>query len=291
MTESERKECICFRSREVIMREGIKKKNEIKLSDHFSYGRLLEFTLPSMAMMIFTSIYGVVDGIFVSNYVGETPFAALNLIMPYIMIFSAIGTMIGVGGSALVAFTIGTGDEKKANEIFSLVIYLLIILGAVVTVVGRIFAEPAAMVPGAGENMLPYCVQYAKICFVGAIPLALQYAFQSLFIVAEKPKLGLYVTVGAGVTNMFLDWLLVGVLKLGLAGAAYATVIGIAAGGFIPLLYFMFPNTSLLRLGKTKWYGKDMLKVAANGSSEFLSNISMSIVSMLYNFQLMKYAG
>ena len=270
--------------------EKTESKN-IKLSDHFTYGRLLRFTLPSVAMMIFTSIYGVIDGFFVANYVGETPFAALNLILPYVLIFLAFGTMFGVGGSALVAVILGEGDRKKANEIFSLVVYIMIGLGATVTVIGIVSAEPVAILLGADEEMLPYCVSYARICFGGAIPLILQYEFQSFCIVSEKPRLGLVVTIAAGVTNMVLDWLLVGVLGMGLDGAAYATVIGSAVGGVIPLVYFILPNSSLLRIGKAKWYGKDVIKVITNGSSEFLTEVSLSIVSMLYNIQLMKYAG
>lgn len=266
-------------------------KEKIKLSDHFTYTRLIRFTLPSIAMMIFTSIYGVVDGIFVSNYVGETPFAALNLIMPYVMIFSAVGLMFGTGGSALVAVTLGMGDKKRANEIFSMIVYILAAIGAVFTVLGIALAEPAAVLLGADANMLPYCVEYARVCFLGSIPFALQYAFQSFFITAEKPKLGLYVTVAAGVTNMLLDWLLVGVLRLGLTGAAAATVASMLVGGILPLVYFFRPNSSLLRLGKTRVYGRELFKAATNGASEFMSNVSMSLVNMLYNFQLMKYAG
>ena len=266
-------------------------KQEIRLSDNFTYGKLMKFTLPSIAMMIFTSIYSVVDGVFVSNYVGQTPFAALNLIMPFIMIFSAVGLMFGTGGSALVAFTLGLGDKKKANELFSLIVYILIGIGFIFMIVGITLAEPAAKLLGASDAMLPYCVLYARICFIGAIPFALQFGFQSFFITAEKPRLGLYVTMIAGLTNIFLDWLLVGVLRVGLAGAAVATVVGMAIGGFVPLVYFALPNNSSLRLGRTKWYGKDLLKAATNGASEFMSNISASIVNMLYNFQLMKYAG
>ena len=268
-----------------------RKRDEIRLSDHFTYGRLIRFTLPSIAMMIFTSIYGVVDGIFVSNFVGETPFAALNLIMPYIMIFSAVGFMLGTGGSALVAFTLGTGDRKRANEIFSLLVYVLIALGALFTVVGIVLAEPASRLLGADEAMLPYCVLYARICFLGSIPFALQYAFQSFLITAEKPGLGLHVTVAAGVTNMFLDWLFVGMLGFGLAGAAWASVIGMVVGGVIPVVYFLRPNTSLLRLVPTKWYPWELMKAVTNGASEFMTNVSMSIVNMLYNFQLMRFAG
>ena len=266
-------------------------KDIIKLSDHFTYRRLIRFILPSIAMMIFTSIYGVVDGIFVSNYVGETPFASLNLIMPYIMIFSAIGLMFGTGGSALVAMTLGMGDHDKANDIFSLIIYTLMGIGAVFTVLGIILAKPAAVLLGADEKMIPYCVEYARVCFLGSVPFTLQYAFQSSFITAQKPKLGLYVTVAAGMTNMLLDWLLVGVLRMGLTGAATATVMSMLVGGVIPLFYFFRPNSSLLRLGKTRFLGKELFKAATNGASEFMSNISMSIVNMLYNSRLMKYAG
>ena len=266
-------------------------KKAIQLSDHFTYKKIARFTIPSIAMMIFMSIYGVVDGFFVSNYVGGTEFAALNLIMPYIMIFGAVGLMFGTGGSALVAFILGTGDKKKANEVYSLIVYILIALGLLFMVIGIVFARPMSILLGADEGMLPHCVLYARVCFLGAMPFTLQFAFQSFFVTAEKPRLGLYITVAAGVTNMFLDWLLVGVLRLGLAGAAAATDLGMAVGGIIPVIYFACPNSSLLRLGKMKWYGRELFKAAGNGASEFMSNISMSIVNMLYNLQLMKYAG
>lgn len=264
---------------------------EIKLSDHFTYKKLLRFTLPTMAMMIITSIYDVVDGFFVSNFVGETAFASLNLIYPFVMILSVIGLMFGVGGSALVAFTLGVGDKKKANELFSMFIYLSIAVGAVFTILGLTFVEPAARFLGADEKMLPYCVLYGKICCVGMIPLMLQFMFHSFFVTAQKPRLGLFVSVGAGLTNMFLDWFFVIVLKLGLAGTACASVASMFVGGILPVLYFLFPNTSLLQLGKTKFYPRELLKAASNGSSEFISNVSLSLVGMLYNFQLMKYVG
>ena len=265
--------------------------NNIKLSDHFTYKKLLRFTLPTIAMMIFTSIYDVVDGFFISNFVGETAFASLNLIYPFVMIFSVVGLMLGVGGSALVAFTIGTGDEKKARELFSMFVYLSIAMGIVFTIIGFIFAEPVARFLGANEEMLPYCVLYGKICFVGITPLILQIMFHSFFVTAQKPRLGFFITVGAGLTNMFLDWLFVVVLKLGLAGAAWASVTSMIVGGVLPVIYFLLPNSSLLRLGKTKFYPRELRKAATNGSSEFVSNISLSFVGMLYNFQLMKYVG
>ncbi len=263
----------------------------IQLSDHFTYGKLIRFTIPSIAMMIFTSIYGVVDGFFVSNYVGATPFAALNLIMPAIMIMAAIGFMFGTGGSALVAFTLGTGDKRKANEIFSLIIYLLIGIGLILTVLSLIIARPVSMLLGATENMLDYCVIYAQVCAIGLVPFMLQNAFQSFMIVAEKPKLGLYVTIAAGVTNMILDWLFMGVMGMGVGSAAAASVIGMFVGGALPLFYFMKKNTSLLRLTKPSTDFSAIVKAAVNGSSEFMTNISVSIVNMLYNFQLMRMAG
>ncbi len=267
------------------------KTTPIQLSDHFTYRRLIRFTVPSIAMMIFTSIYGVVDGVFVSNYVGGTPFAALNLIMPFIMIFSAIGFMFGTGGSALVAFTLGTGRTARANEIFSLIIALVAGIGLLLSALGWITAAPVARLLGATETMLPYCVLYARINMLGLVPFMLQNTFQSFLITAEKPKIGLWVTVAAGVVNMVLDWLLMGVLHMGLGSAAAATVIGQFVGGGIPLVYFLLPNHSLLRLGRTHFHAGWVVKAATNGSSEFMTNISMSVVNMLYNFQLMRYAG
>ena len=263
----------------------------IQLSDHFTFGKLIRFTLPSIAMMIFTSIYGVVDGFFVSNYVGGTPFAALNLIMPFIMVMSAIGFMFGSGGSALVAFTLGTGDKKKANEVFSLIIYLLIGVGLVLSIVGFILARPVALMLGATDAMVDYCVTYARVCALGLVPFMLQNSFQSFTVVAEKPRLGLYVTIAAGVTNMFLDWLFMGVLGMGIASAAAASVLGMYVGGGLPFIYFVKKNSSLLRLTRPSKDFSAIWKAAINGSSEFMTNISVSVVNMLYNFQLMKFAG
>ena len=263
----------------------------IQLSDHFTYSKLIRFTLPSIAMMIFTSIYGVVDGFFVSNYVGGTPFAALNLIYPFIMVLSAIGFMFGSGGSALVAVTLGMGEKKRANEIFSLIIYILAAIGIVLSIAGFIMAKPVARLLGATDAMLGYCVIYARINLIGLVAFMLQNAFQSFMIVAEKPNLGLFVTIAAGVSNMVLDWLFMGVLQMGIASAAAASVIGMYVGGIIPLIYFLAKNNSLLRIGRPYKDFSAIWKAAANGSSEFMSNISMSVVNMLYNFQLMRFAG
>ena len=264
----------------------------IKLSDHFSYKTLLRFTLPSIAMMIFTSIYGVVDGFFVSNFVGKTPFAAVNFIMPFLMILGAFGFMFGTGGSALVAKTMGEGDGKKANEIFSLIVYVSLAVGIVIAVAGIIFLRPVAKLLGAEGELLENCVKYGRIILLALPAFMLQFEFQSFFVAAEKPKLGLAVTVAAGVTNMVLDALLVGLLPLGLVGAAMATALSQCVGGIVPVVYFLRKNnTSLLRLCKTHFDGRVLLKTCVNGSSELMSNISFSLVGMLYNIQLLNYAG
>ena len=263
----------------------------IQLSEHFTYKKLLRFTLPSMVMMVFTSIYGVVDGVFVSNFVGAESFAAVNLIMPFLMILGAVGFMLGAGGSALVAFTLGTGDEKKANETFSLLIYVLIVLGAVFTAAGILFMEPMARFLGADETLLPVCVRYGRIVLSALVPFMLQNTFQSFLVTAERPHLGLYITIAAGVTNMGLDALFIAGFRWGVTGAALATALSQAIGGLIPLVYFLLPNKSKLRLCRSRMDVRALLKACSNGSSEFMTSISMSLVTMLYNWQLMRLMG
>ena len=263
----------------------------IQLSEHFTYRKLLRFTLPSVIMMVCTSIYCVVDGVFVSNFVGSDAFAAVNLIMPFLMVLGAVGFMLGTGGSALVAYTLGADNEKRANEIFSLLIYALIGLGAVFTIGGIAFLTPMSRLLGADETMLPVCVSYGRIVLLGLIPYMLQNTFQSFLVTAERPQLGLYVTIAAGVTNIVLDALFVAVLQWGVEGAALATILSQFVGGAIPLVYFLRPNSSKLRLGRTSFHGRALLKACANGSSEFMTNISMSVVNMLYNWQLMRLMG
>lgn len=266
-----------------------KVREVIKLSDHFSYGRLLKFTLPSITMMVFTSIYGMVDGYFVSNFVGKTSFAAVNFIYPFLMMLGSLGFMFGAGGSALISRTMGARDMEKANRIFSLIVYVTLGLGIVIAVLGIIFIRPVAAALGAKGTMLDDCVIYGRIILAALPGFILQMAFQSFFVTAEKPKLGLFVTIASGVANMVLDAVLV--IPMGLVGAALATAISQVVGGVIPLIYFACPNSSLLRLGKTVYDGKALLKTVTNGSSELLSNASMSLVNMLYNIQLLKYAG
>ncbi len=268
-----------------------KAKTEIQLSDHFTYKKLIKFTLPPIAMMIFTSIYGVVDGYFVSNYTGKTPFAALNLIWPYVMIMGCIGFMFGTGGSALVAKTMGEGDKKKANEQFSLITYTSLILSIIIATFSFIFMNQIATLLGAEGELLRNSVLYGRILCVAVPFYVLQFEFQSFFVTAEKPKLGLYMTLMCGITNMILDWLFIAVFKWGLAGAASATAISQFIGGIFPLIYFIRKNTSLLKLSKTKFNLWVLSRTCTNGLSELLSNISMSLVSMLYNAQLMKYVG
>ena len=264
---------------------------KIQLSDHFNYKKLLRFTLPSIIMMIFTSIYGVVDGFFVSNFVGKTSFAAVNFIMPFLMILGAFGFMFGTGGSALIAITNGAGNQEKAKKLFSLLLYVSGCVGIVIGILGILLLRPIAALLGAEGTMLEDCVLYGRIILLALPAYMLQFEFQSFFTTAEKPQLGLAVTVAAGFTNIILDAVFVAGLKWGLAGAAAATALSQAVGGIIPLIYFFRPNSSALRLTKTTFDGKAILKTCTNGSSELMSNISMSIVGMLYNLQLMKYAG
>lgn len=264
---------------------------KIQLSEHFTYQKLIKFTIPTIIMMIFTSIYGVVDGIFVSNCVGSDAFAAVNLIMPALMILGTVGFMIGTGGSALVSKTIGEGNKEKANEYFSMLIYLLIIIGFVLTIVGVVLVKPIAIKLGANEAMLADCVTYGRCLILFLIPFVLQNCFQSFLIVAEKPTFGLIISIITGVTNMMLDFLFMYVFKMGVFGAALATGISQLVGGIIPLVYFMCQNNSLLRLVKTKFNWKAILQSCINGSSEMLTNLSLSLVNMLYNIQLMKYIG
>lgn len=264
---------------------------KIQLSEHFTYKKLLRFVLPSIVMMIFTSIYGVVDGLFVSNYVGKTAFAAVNLIMPFLMAISALGFMIGTGGSAIVAKTLGEGKKEQANEYFSMLVYLTLIGGIVLSALGILFSPLIARGLGADGALLTNCVLYARITLLSMPAFMLQNVFQSFFVTAEKPKLGLGVIVIAGVTNMVLDFLLVGVFQIGLAGAAFATVTSECIGGLFPILYFARRNSSLLKLGRTHFNGKIFLCACGNGSSELMTNLSSSIVNSLYNIQLMNLAG
>lgn len=268
-------------------------KQQIQLSDHFTYKRLIRFTLPSIGMMIFASIYSVVDGFFVSNFAGKTPFAAVNIIFPFLMILSTVGLMFGTGGSAIVAKTFGEGRKEKANQYFSLFVYVSFALGVVFAVFGFIFTRPIGKLLGADGEMLENAVVYARIILV-ALPFnVLQMLFQSFFVTAERPQLGLAVTVSSGVTNIVLDAVLVILLpqEYKLAGAAVATAMSQVVGSVVPLIYFFRENSSILRLGKAKLEAKALIKACTNGSSEFMSNISMSVVSMLYNLQLLNYAG
>ena len=263
----------------------------IQLSDHFDYKKLLKLTLPSIVMLVVTNLYAVVDGFFVSNYAGKTPFSAVNFIMPVLLIVGSIGFMMGTGGGALIAKTMGERDSRKANEIFSMVVYLSAIMGAALAAVGAIVLRPVASAMGAEGELLDNCVRYGRIILLASPAFVLQFQFQCLFATANKPGLGLAITVAAGLTNVVLDAILVAVIPLGLEGAAIATVIGQCVGGVFPILYFSNKNSSLLRLGRFVFDGKALRQVCLNGSSEMLSNISISIVGMLYNLQLLKYIG
>ena len=265
---------------------------QIQLSDHFTTGRLLKFTASPIIMMIFTSIYTIVDGFFVSNYAGKTAFTALNLIYPYIQMLGCLGFMIGTGGSALVAMTLGTGDEKRANQLFSMLAVATTVIGVIFSVIGLALLEPVALLLGATPELLPDCLVYGRILLTFQTAFMLQYLFQSFFIAAEKPKLGLFFTVAAGATNMVLDFVLVGVLGGGLVGAAAATVISQLVGGVAPIFYFIKKRPGCrLYFTKPLFSLRELFKACTNGASELMTNISMSLVSALYNIQLLKLFG
>ncbi|MDO5422980.1 MAG: MATE family efflux transporter [Eubacteriales bacterium] len=263
----------------------------IQLSDHFTYKKLLRFTIPSIIMMVCTSMYSIIDGLFVSNFVGKTPFAALNLMYPIIMAFSTVGFMLGTGGSAIVAITLGKGEKEKANEYFSMLIYIAIGIGLAISAIAILFMRPIALVLGATPELLDYCVLYGRILCASLPAFMLQIMFQSFLVTAEKPVLSLGISIASGLTNIFLDFLFIVVFQWGLAGAAAATAFGQVVGGIVPILYFSRPNNSLLRLTRTKFYGNVLKNTCVNGSSELMTNLSSSVVNILYNFQLMKLAG
>lgn len=263
----------------------------IQLSDHFTYKKLMRFTLPSIIMMIFTSIYGVVDGFFVSNFAGKEAFTAVNFIMPFLMLPGCFGFMFGTGGSALIARKFGEGKNEEGNKIFSMIVYISLILGIMLALVGILFLRPISALLGAEGALLSNCVIYGQIILIAVPALIMQYEFQCLFAAAEKPQLGLYITIAAGLINIVFDALFVGAFEWGIRGAAAATALSQYVGGLIPLFYFSKRNGSLMKIGKFYFNGKAFSIVCGNGSSELMTNVSMSLVNMLYNAQLMKYAG
>ena len=268
------------------------KKDVIQLSDHFTLGRLFRFCLPSVVMMVFTSIYGVVDGFFVSNFVGKTAFASINLVMPFLMILGGVGFMIGTGGSALVAKYLGEQNNDQARRVFSMMLIVTLILGVSTSALGFIFAENVAQLLGADSELLPYCVTYARTCLIFNTMFMLQNVFQSFLVTAERPKMGLAVVIAAGCTNMLLDFLFIAVFELDVVGAALATGLSQTVGGLLPLIFFLRRNNgSKLHMVRTRLEFRPILQACANGASELMTSISSSIVSMLYNFQLLRLAG
>jgi len=263
----------------------------IQLSEHFTYKKLFLFVLPSIVMMLFTSIYSIVDGLFVSNFVGKTAFAAVNLIMPIFGALSAIGFMLGTGGSAIVAKTLGEKKKDLANKYFSMLVYVLIGGGITVSLLAQLIVRPFSILLGAEGQLLEYCVLYCRISLISLPCFMMQCAFQSFFVAAEKPKLGLYASIASGVVNMVFDFVFIVIFKWGIAGAAIATAMGEFLGGIFPIIYFARENNSLLRLTRTKLFPKMLLKACTNGSSELLSSLSSSLVGTLYNLQLLRFAG
>jgi putative MATE family efflux protein len=266
-------------------------RDAVKLSDHVTYGRLLRFVGPSVVMMVFTSMYTIVDGLFVSNCAGVTAFAGLNLIYPFVAIMGTFGFMMGTGGSAIVAKTLGEGEPARASGYFSLFVWATVAAGAAFTAAGLALVRPVAELLGAQGELLEQAVLYGRICLAGITAFMLQNAFQSFFAAAGKTGLGLAVVVGAGVVNILLDAVFVGLLGAGIAGAAAATVLGQAVGGVVPLVYFARPNPTPLKLGRCRVDLRILGRACLNGSSELMTSVSTSVVGMLYNWQLMRMLG
>lgn len=263
----------------------------IKLSDHFTFSRLLRFTLPSIVMMIFTSVYSVVDGLFVSNLVGDLALSAVNIMFPVSMLLAAFGFMLGSGGSAIVARTMGEGKQELANRYFSMIIYCVLGLGLVLSVLSVIFVEPIARLAGASDLLIADCIAYGRVLLGGSAVFMLQVSFQTFFVTAELPHLGLCFSLASGITNIVLDYVLIGPLNMGIAGAAWGTVLSYVVGGILPLLYFIRPTRGTLRLTATRLYVRELKNACVNGSSELMSNLASSLVSILYNLQLMRMIG
>ena len=263
----------------------------IALSDHFSIGRLLRFSLPSIIMMVFTSLYTIVDGIFVSNLVGSTAFAALNLIYPAVGILGAFGFMIGTGGSALVSKTFGEGNKHRANEYFTMLIVFEIILGLVLGILGAVTLRPIALFLGATPELMPDCLRYGTILMYAQVFFFLANSFQSFLVAAERPKMGLVITLCAGFSNMILDYVFIAVFRLGIFGAALATALNWVLGALVPLIFFLNKNKSPLRMIHFRWHFAKLGTACLNGSSEMVTNLSLNLVAMLYNFELMRIAG
>lgn len=264
----------------------------VKLSEHFTYKKLLKATLPSIFMMIFVSLYTIVDGIFVANFVGETALSAVNLMSPFCMIIGSLGFMMGAGGAALTAKTLGEQNKKKAQKVFSCCVYFTIILGFVISLTAFIFMKQIAVRLGADEQMLPLCVTYGRILIAAEVAFMLQNMFQNFFMVAEKPGMGFAMSVAAGVVNMVLDALFIVVFKWGIVGAAIATITGQIVGAVAPMVYFLSKkNNTSIRFVKTKLDFRVLLKTCTNGSSELLSQVASSVVGIVYNLKLMQLIG
>ena len=263
----------------------------IQLSDHFTYRKLSAFVLPTIAMMVLTSMYTMVDALFISHFVGEIALAAVNFVFPVIMLLGGLGFMLGTGGTALVAKTFGQGDNDRARRYFTQVTLLAALLGGAMAGIGILFLPQMCILLGGTDKLMPDAVLYGRV-MLGFLPCCiLQCTFQALVVAAEKPKMAFWLSVAGGVTNLALDLLFVVFFGWGLAGAALATGLSQAVAGLIPVVYFFFPNNSLLRFVRTRLELRPMLQACSNGASELVTGISASFIGMLYNYQLLQYYG
>ena len=261
----------------------------IQLSDHFTYRKLAAFVLPTIAMMVLTSVYTMVDALFISHYAGEIALAAVNFVFPVIMLLGGLGFMFGTGGTALVAKTFGQGDSTQARRYFTQITLLAALIGCAMATLGILFLPEVCLLLGGTQDIIPDAVLYGRI-MLGFLPCCiLQCSFQALLVAAEKPKMAFWLSVAGGVTNIALDLLFVVVFDWGLAGAAWATGLSQAVAGLVPVLYFSSPNDSLLRFVRTGLDVRPMLQACSNGASELVTGVSASFVGMLYNYALLNF--
>ena len=264
----------------------------MQFDTHFTVKKLLSAAFPLIVMMIFTSLYSVADGLFLSNFAGKEAFAAVNFIMPYLMFFPSTGFLFGSGGSALIAKRLGEKRDREADEIFTTLLGVSALTGLVLAILGLIFLRPVAELQGAEGALLQNSLLYGRIYLLGTPASVVQFEFESLYPASGKNKLGLWATVASGGLNIVLDAIFLGVFSWGIRGAAVATILSQWLGGLLPFFYYRSRrNTSLLHLVRCRPRIREMGRVCTNGASEMVNNISNSVVSLLYNVQLLRLAG
>ncbi len=264
---------------------------EHALAKKFSLASLLLFAAPNIIMMIVLSMYIIVDGMFVARFIGTTALSAINMFYPAICFEMALGIMIATGGSAIAAKKLGEGKQKEAQNNLSFLMVVEGSFGIVIAVVGNLFTAEIVSFLGASAAQAPLSITYAKIIFSFAPAFFLQTAFQTFFVTAGKPALGLIVTILGGVANILLDYIFMAPLRLGVTGAAIATGIGYCIPAMVGVIFFLKAKTNPFHFVRPRFDGKVLLQACANGSSEMVTNLSNAVTTFLFNFTLLQFYG